>query len=49
MNSCLLEFESDGFRVVTSRNAIRRVEMITPAPQSDAPGLLEHSQWLLFP
>jgi hypothetical protein len=24
MNSCLVEFESDGYRVVTSRNYVRR-------------------------
>jgi hypothetical protein len=27
MNSCLLEFE-DGFRVVTSRNALRKVKLL---------------------
>ena len=26
MNSCLLEFESDSYRVVTSRNYIRKVK-----------------------
>lgn len=33
MNSCLLEFE-DGFRMVTSRNALRR---LTPRPNHDEP------------
>lgn len=26
MNSCLIEFLSDGWRVVTSRNALRRMK-----------------------
>lgn len=26
LNSCLIEFLSDGWRVVTSRNALRRVK-----------------------
>jgi hypothetical protein len=26
LNSCLIEFVSDGWRVVTSRNALRRVK-----------------------
>ncbi len=26
MNSCLVEFESDGYRVVTSRNFVRKVK-----------------------
>lgn len=26
MNSCLIEFLSDGWRVVTSRNALRKVK-----------------------
>lgn len=25
MNSCLVEFETDGYRVITSRNAVRKV------------------------
>ncbi len=35
MNSCLIEFLSDGHQVVTSRNALRR---ILQAPVAAAPG-----------
>ena len=32
LNSCMIRFESDGWIVITSRNALRRVELQHPSP-----------------
>jgi hypothetical protein len=39
MNSCAVEFE-DGFRAVTSRNALRKDRPTDQSPLASEPGLL---------
>lgn len=37
MNSCIVEFERDGYQVVTSRNYIRKIQSDMGIPISNAP------------